>query len=386
MYSLQKISWSTIKKVCVRFITFEMQMKYRILILTFLLLGCSGLSQSGGNASFSFLNLDYGARNTALGGSQITVYDDDLNLGLLNPAALNKDMHQTATFNHGIIPSGINQGQFGYAHHNDNIGTFGFYTKYVSYGRFQRTDETGQELGNFTAGDFIIGTGLGRRLNERLSVGANVNLNMSFYEQYNAFGMSVDLSGMYYNEEKNLTLTAMVRNAGFQFKSYSKSNREIMPINAMLGVSYKFHYAPFRLSVISSNWQQWDLTYNIPGQYEPYLDPLLGDTIVPERPGFGEKLFRHFIFNTEILISEHLHLRVGFNYLRRQELKIAERPGLSGFSGGVGFHVMKIRFDYGLAFYSAVGMQHQINFSTRLSEWTKKSKDSADPSIFREGG
>lgn len=340
-------------------------------------------SQTAGSSTFSFLQLDYGARNTALGGAQITVLDDDLNLGLYNPAALNEEMDQVLTFNHGIIPSGIHQGQFGYAHHNDKIGTFGFYTKYVSYGQFTRTDATGQELGTFTAGDFVIGTGVGRQLNKRLHIGANVNFNMSFYEQYNSLGMSIDLAGMYYNEEKNLTVTAMVKNAGLQFKSYTSGNREVLPINAMLGASYKFHYAPFRLSVITTNWQQWDLTYEVPGQYDPFLDPLTGDTIVPQRPGFGEKLFRHFIFNTEILITEHIHLRVGFNYLRRQELKIAERPGLSGFSGGVGFKVKKIRFDYGLAFYSAVGLQHQVNFSSRLSDW-KKEKSVKNPDIFRE--
>lgn len=195
--------------------------------------------------------------------------------------------------------------------------------------------------------------------------------------------MSIDLAGMYYDEDKNLTVTAMVKNAGVQFKSYVSQNRETLPINAMLGASYKFHHAPFRLSVITTNWQQWDLTYSVPGQYDPFLDPLSGDTIVPKKPGFGEKLFRHFIFNTEILITDHIHLRLGFNYLRRQELKITERPGLSGLSGGFGFQVKQIRFDYGVAFYSAVGMQHQINFSTRLYEWKKKSKNEEKPDIFR---
>ena len=48
-------------------------------------------------------------------------------------------------------------------------------------------------------------------------------------------------------------------------------------------------------------------------------------------------LANHFIFQAEILINKNVHLRTGFDYHRRQELKLEQLPGLSGFTFGLGF-------------------------------------------------
>jgi hypothetical protein len=40
---------------------------------------------------------------------------------------------------------------------------------------------------------------------------------------------------------------------------------------------------------------------------------------VVERVGFADKLFRHFVFGTEILLSKAFQVQLGYNHLTRQE-------------------------------------------------------------------
>src|SRR5690554_7780094 len=50
------------------------------------------LFRSGGSNTYEFLNLSSSARVAAMGGNQIAVKDDDIFLGIDNPALLNKQM------------------------------------------------------------------------------------------------------------------------------------------------------------------------------------------------------------------------------------------------------------------------------------------------------
>ena len=56
--------------------------------------------QIGGTAVNSVLDIPSSARVAALGGNQIAVYDDDLNLGIYNPALLNKGMANQLTLSY----------------------------------------------------------------------------------------------------------------------------------------------------------------------------------------------------------------------------------------------------------------------------------------------
>ena len=57
-------------------------------------------AQTGGNTVYNFLNLVPNARIAALGGYAPAVRDHDLNIGLINPALLNKEMHNQLALNY----------------------------------------------------------------------------------------------------------------------------------------------------------------------------------------------------------------------------------------------------------------------------------------------
>ena len=329
--------------------------------------------QQGGLHTFQFLDLDFNARSLGLGGDFVALKDGDIDLALANPASINDEMHNRLTLNHFIYPSGINYGQLAYGRTFEKVGTFVGHLRYVSYGKFDRTDETGVEQGSFTAGDYSLGAGYGRELNKYFSVGANFNMLFSHYESYSSLGVGVDLATMFHDDKSNINATLLVRNIGYQIKGYTKSNHEPLPLEVLAGISYKFHHAPFRLSIMGKDLMNWDLTYNDP-DLVPTIDQLTGDTIPVPRANFISKLAYHTNFGIEILPKDNFFIRMGFNFARRNGLGVDGRRGAAGISFGMGLKLTKFSFNYGVSFYSAAGITNALGLTYNLNERKKKVK------------
>lgn len=345
-------------------------MKYSTLCFFVLLSWLNYFGQTGGPFSFPFLDLDYNARVAAAGGCYYSYSDDDVNQGIVNPALLNKRMNKVVSVNQAFLAGGINFGSAAYAHHALN-GIVSTNVRYVDYGVFQRTEVNGQSSGTFHPFDYSIGVGYGREINEVLSVGANLNFIGSNLETYSAYGVSIDFGGIYKHPNKLFSTSFLVKNAGLKIKDYTTKDSGVLPIDLQVAASYKLAHAPFRFNVNINNLNKWDLTYNDPFA-KPTYDALTGDIIPVSKANFIEKTARHMVFATELLLSKSLTLRVGFNYHRRQEMKLVERPGLSGFCFGVGFKTVLVRIDYGFVMYSKAGYNNVISLSSNISNWKKK--------------
>lgn len=343
-------------------------MKYFSILILFI--SVNSFSQTGGNNSFAFLNLPYNARTAALGNDFITSKDEDLNLTLQNPSLYNSAMHKHLGFNQALLSSGINYGMLTYAKNIDDKITGGLNFRYVTYGIMDRRNEAGVLEGQFYAGDFILGSGLAKQLNPLISVGANLNLIYSQMESQASFGTSVDLAGTYEVKEKEFLVTALVKNAGYQFKAYTKSSRAPLPTEFQLAIAKKVKHAPFRFSLLMHHLNKFDLTYNDPN-LKPTVDVLTGDTIPVKIPGVGEKVMRHFTYQVELIFSKNFHVRTAFDYHLRQEMKVAQKPGVAGFSFGVGLKFKRFNFDYGIVTYSAAGFNHLISLTANLDKWRK---------------
>lgn len=346
-------------------------MKIKLTLLG-LLIGSLSFAQSGGQNTYQFLDLDFNARSMSLGGDFIALKDGDINLAVSNPASITEKINGNLALNHFIYPAGINYGQLAYGQTFENIGTFTGHLRYVSYGRFTRTDQSGVEEGTFTAGDYALGLGYGKALNKYFSAGANLNVIFSHLETYTSVGVGVDVATTFYDEESNVTATIVARNIGYQIKGYTKDNHEPLPIEVLAGISYKFHHAPFRFSLMGTDLTKWDLTYNDPS-LTPTIDQLTGDTIPVPSASFAQKVAYHTNFGVELVPSDNFFVRVGFNYQRRNALGIIDRKGASGFSFGVGLRTKKFEFNYGLAFFSVAGASNVFGITTNFSEWNRKN-------------
>lgn len=346
-------------------------MKIKLFILAVLSLTYAS-AQTGGQHTYQFLDLDFNARSLSLGGDFIAMKDNDLDLAVSNPSLITEKMSGDLALNHFIYPSGINYGQLAYAKTMGEVGTFTGHLRYVSYGSFTRTDETGIEQGTFTAGDYALGVGYGKSLNKFFSIGANLNLVFSHLESYTSFGFGVDVASTFHNEEQNLTVSLLARNIGYQIKGYTSDNHEPMPLEVLAGLTYKLKHAPFRFSLVVKDLTTWDLTYNDP-TLTSQIDQLTNDTIPVPKSSFVKKAAYHTNFGVELVASDNFFFRIGFNYQRRDGLGIVDRKGASGFSFGFGLNTKKFEFNYGLAFYSAVGASNVFGITTNFSKWTRKS-------------
>lgn len=340
------------------------------LIIILCLIPFVTFGQTGGNNAFPFLDLPDNARAAALGRKFITAYDDDINTGVQNPASFNSKMDNSIGFNQALLAGGINHGMVAYAKDINNVGTGAIHLRYVAYGKMDRTDVNGEKIGTFSAGDFALGGSIGRELNKNISIGATFSIIWSQLESYNSMGLALDLGGMYRSENERTTVTALVRNAGFQLTTYTDDTRAPLPIQAMMGISHKLEHAPFRLSVVAHHLNKWDLTYNDPNA-KPTTDPLTGEVVPVEKAGFGEKLGRHFIFQVETLIGSTMRIRAAFDYNQRREMLVQNRPGMGGFSFGAGLNFKRFTVDYGFYIYSSAGYNNLITLRTDFDQWRK---------------
>ncbi len=337
-----------------------------IFLIVLLSFSFFGFSQMGGNTAYPFLSLPFNARTTALGGSLLSVIDEDVNIGVVNPAALNEKMHKRLSLNHAFHSGKINFGQLAYVHALNEKNYLSASIKYMAYGSMDRRASNGELQGEFSPFEYVLGVGYGRPINEVLSVGANLNLIGSHIDGYASYGVSVDLAGMYYTRKKTFGITAMVSHAGVQFNPYV-NGRTPLPTNFQIGLGYKLPHAPFRFSILMHHLNKWDLTYFDPN-VKPVYDPLTGEYVVAKSPGFFEKLAQHFTYQIEVNAGKMIHIRAAFDYYKRQSMKVEAKPGVAGFSFGVGLHFKRFGLDYGLALYSRSGINNVLTFSMNLQK------------------
>jgi hypothetical protein len=330
-------------------------------------------SQDGGSSVYSFLEIPASARVAAMGGTYITVKDNDINCALQAPSLLNSSMSNSLSFSGVSYMDGIKFGDAIYVHDVKNWGTYMASMHYAAYGQFLETNEYGDIIGTFHSSDYAFTIGGGYQFNQLFSFGANIKAIYSDYYIYNSFGLATDLSATLNDTNKRITATFLIRNVGAQLDSYTATGTEALPAEAIIGFSKRLQKAPLRFNIIYRHMEKFDLSYVDPLNVGD-ADPLTGEPTIKEY-GFWNKLSRHFILGTEILLSKNFHIRGAYNFQRRQELKVDTRPGLTGFSLGVGLKISKFIIGWGLGEYHVAGAANHFSITTNLSEFGKKSSE-----------
>ncbi len=331
-------------------------------------------AQTGGDNTYEFLNLPNSARIASIGDNYLSAKDKDITLTLTNPSLITSDMNNFLSLSFVDYFSDINYGFAMYSHSFNKIGNFIGAVQFIDYGEFIYADETGQTAGTFGASEYAFNIGWGRSLDSSFSIGATLRGIYSSLETYNSYGIAVDVAGTYSKPGSNFAVSLMFRNIGTQLKSYYSSHPEPLPFEISVGMSKKLKHIPFRYFINYHHIEKWDLTYmdpNDPG----IIDPLTGE--VKSQKGiadFADKLMRHIVVGGEIMPAKFLSLRIGYNYQRRQELKVYEKPAMVGFSWGIGLKISNFEFSYARSAYHLTGSPNFFTLTTNLSGFTKKNK------------
>jgi hypothetical protein len=346
-------------------------LRYR-LILLFVIAQLRVFAQAGGNNTFEFLNLVNSARVSSLGGGAIALRDEDLNLATFNPSVLNPSMGKQAVLNYVNYFADINYGYVGYVHPIDSVGVFQAGLQYISYGTFITADETSAITGKFKAGEYAFNLGYSRPIDSLFTVGINLKGILSSLGEYSSNGAALDFGGSYYNTKLLFGATLLVKNLGLQFKRYEET-REPLGFEIQAAVSQKLKKAPLRFHLGLNELQQFDLTYPNPDTLTTTLLATDEDEEDKKRNfTFPDKALRHISLGTEILLTKNFNLRVGYNYRRRQELKVSERPGMSGLSFGAGIKIFKLHLSYSWVNYHLGGISNHLSVAVRFADFNSK--------------
>lgn len=339
------------------------------LILCFLL-SYNSYSQIGGDNTYEFLNLTNSARIASMGGNFLAIKDNDITLSLANPSLITEKMHNNMALSFVDYFSDINYGFVSYSRTFEKIGSFVGSMQFIDYGDFSYADISGEQYGKFNVGELAMNIGWGRQLDSLFSIGANFKMIYSAFESYKSFGIAVDVAGTYHNPEKDFTVSLLARNIGRQLVSYRAGNNEPLPFEIQLGMSKRLSHLPFRYSILITHLEKWDLSYDNPLNSNSGIDPITGEEIKENKIGdIADNLMRHIVIGGEFLLTKNFNIRLGYNYQRRQEMKVNTKLSTIGFSWGFGFKISKFHFNYSRSAYHLVGSPNYITMTTNLSDF-----------------
>jgi len=335
----------------------------RLIILVF----CFPLvlfSQIGGTSSYNSLNLNSSSRVLAMGGEVISVMDNDVSLANINPSLMNLGMSGQMSFNFVDYVSDINFISF---HISKKIGeNFFLFTGIdaVNYGKFENTDEIGNYLGEFSAHEQVFTIGGAKYLGNNFTLGSNIKILNSQLETYHSLAISSNIGVTYNLTEKHFTTSFLLKNIGSPITYYS-SEKENLPFEVQLGVSKSLKHLPFRYSLVFHHLNIYDLSNDF--YPNTIYNPETNEVEIKEET-VAKKMLRHLIIGGELNpFKKNFYLRGGFNFQRREDLKLSTRNSMVGFSFGLGFKISKFYFNYSRSAFHTSSMLNSFSIVTNLS-------------------
>ena len=328
-----------------------------------LLMPISLFGQIGGTQDFSYLHFIKYSKVEALGGELVSDRGRDVNSFWNNPASATADRSLWGSFSYFPFYSGINNYLVSFSMEEKNTGVWSAGLSYTDYGSFQGKDDAGNDLGEFSANSFFTGISYVYPL-EPFSIGATIKFAGSQISQYNQTGLFLDLGGQFSHPKKDWVIGLTIRNVGFAISQFADDQDYNPPIDIQLGTSFKPEHMPFRFSVTMHSLYRYDIVYLDPNNSSG-LDPS-GNPVVEEKSTF-DKIASHFVLGGELVFSEKFNIRLGYNHLRRSELRIEERPALSGFSVGFMARIKSFSIEYSRSFYHISGGRNLFTIQLNLN-------------------
>lgn len=331
-----------------------------------------GYAQLGGKHAYEFLNLTSSPRVAALGGKFLTSYDDDLSLVYHNPSLLNSAMNEHLSFNYVGYFAGVKYGNVTYARKFREKNTIAIGVQYINYGEFTAAEPNGVITGSFTAAEYAFNLVYAHPIDSFFSIGADLRPILSIYEKYQSFGVSTDWGITYHHPHKLYTIALVMRNLGTQIKPYYDYTYERLPFEIQVGFTQQLKYAPFRFSITAQHLETPDMSIPDFGAKESSSNALSQAKEKRKIEKIADITMRHLIFGVEFVPFKNFYLRAGYNYQRRQELKIATRVSGVGFSWGFGISISRFKISYGRATYHLAGASNHFSVATDLSSFYRK--------------
>ena len=271
---------------------------------------------------YSFLRLPISAHAAALGGDNITIWDDDPSIIFHNPALTSNVSDKSINLNFMTYMEGSKTASASFIKAWKERATWGVSAQYMDYGSMKEMTADNIELGTFSARDIAIAGTFSYLLGERWSGGITLRVISSSIAGYSSMAIASDLGLNYYDEQRGWSISAVAKNLGGQVKAYQDEYEKI-PFDLQVGVSKQLAAAPLRFSATLSRLNRWDTNF-----------------------------IQHLALGADVFIGERVYIGAGYNFRRSEEMKISESDGSSSHGAGlsIGAGLTLQRFKLGVAY------------------------------------
>lgn len=321
--------------------------------------------QAGGQRSMEFLSIPSNAIVNGLGGVNVSLADKDVNLFLSNPALVSDSLEGSISVSYLDYFADISYANLAYAHRFDKLGTFFIGLQNLSLGEIDGFDPSGNAIGAFKSNEFAITVGHSHQVNH-FRLGANLKFAGSNVAGFRASALLMDLGGVFIHPNKDFRVGMVMKNIGFILSDYTTTSGSKVPFDFQIGTSFKPAHTPFRLSFTFYNLYKGDISY---------FDPAGNLNATTEAPSTADKVLRHMVFGTELLLSKNVNVRFGYNHLVRRELRLTDVSGGAGFSFGFMFRVKAFEFAYSRGGYHPAGGTNSFTVTSNLNYLIKKNNN-----------
>lgn len=326
--------------------------------LTLILLFLSvAVSAQEGEKVYRYLTLPSSTRVNAMGGSNVSLVENDVSLVFQNPSLLGDEMDMNVNFNYMAYLGDIGVGSAIFAKSIDVLSTFAVGVNYVDYGDFKQTSDENVFDGSFSPKDIVLNGVYSRYLTEKLRGGVTAKFLYSSYEEYSSTAIGVDLGLSYYDEPSAFSTAIVIKNVGAQLSSYN-DKRVSLPWDVQLGLSKKMNHAPIRISLTANYLTQWDFAK---------VDEANG--IDSSKDKFLTTFFKHLVFGVDFIPSQNFWIGVGYNPKINSDMKLQEGNKWGGWSLGAGVRASKFNFGFSMAPYHPSATSYHFSIAMDLSKY-----------------
>ena len=302
---------------------------------------CAMADNGSSTTAYNFLSVPVSSHVYGLGGHNITIIDDDINLVEQNPALLGAEFDHQVGLNYMRYIGETNFAGVRYGQGVSKHGSFAAGIQYFGYGNIEGASIDGTHTGKFTASDIAFSASYSHDVTKHLRGGITVKYLYSKYEDYTAGAVAADLGLSYYDPAHEFSASLVAKNLGGQVKKFNEY-KDKLPWDIQVGVSKMLGKAPIRLHLTAYELARWSSPYyKIQDVNNPNSDLI-------KKESFGSNLLRHLVFGVDVLPTNNIYLGLGYNYRMRTDMATYKRDFMSGLSVCGGLKVKA--FGIGAAF------------------------------------
>ena len=339
-------------------------LRHLILIAAFFVAFQVLADDNNSTTAYNFLDMPASSHVYALGGHNLTVIDDDINLVEQNPALLGPEFDHQVGLNYMRYIGDTNFAGLRYGQGVSEHGALAVGLQYFGYGDIQGAAIDGTLTGTFSASDIAFNLTYSHDISDRIRGGITVKYLYSKYEDYTAGAVAADLGINYYNPDNEFAVSLVAKNLGGQVKKFNEY-KDNLPWDIQVGASKMLAMAPIRLHVTAYDLTRWSSPYY---KIADVNNPKSG---LVEEESFSSNLLRHLAFGVDIIPSDNLYFAVGYNYRTRTDMATYKRDFLSGFSAGGGLKVRAFGFGVALARPHTGATTFMFNLTSSIGELLK---------------